>query len=83
LNLARAAAVAKRCFLFEQFVEDLLNREPDALPFKTQPGFVAIHSSAQVGRSFNIGQISGSESTTRVDQDIIPTVFRPDFTTER
>jgi Fe-S oxidoreductase len=44
LKLPGAERVAKRCFLFEQFVEDLLSREPDALQFNSQPAHVAIHA---------------------------------------
>jgi Fe-S oxidoreductase len=44
LNLPEAGQVAKRCFLFEQFVEDLLAREPNALVFKEQQAAVAIHA---------------------------------------
>ncbi|MGZ5552354.1 MAG: (Fe-S)-binding protein, partial [Chthoniobacterales bacterium] len=43
LNLANAPGVARRAFLFERFVEDILAREPDALPFKETSGHVAIH----------------------------------------
>jgi FAD/FMN-containing dehydrogenase/Fe-S oxidoreductase len=44
LNLEGADAVAERCFLFEQFVDDLLAREPDALRFNAEPAHVAIHA---------------------------------------
>jgi Fe-S oxidoreductase len=44
LNLPETEMVAKRCHLFEQFVEELLEREPDALPFNNKPGHVAIHA---------------------------------------
>jgi FAD/FMN-containing dehydrogenase/Fe-S oxidoreductase len=44
LKIAGADAVAKRCVLFEQFVFELLNREPNALPFnRGLLGKVAIH----------------------------------------
>ena len=43
LNLPGAARVAERCFLFEQFIEDLLAREPQALRFNQEPATVAIH----------------------------------------
>src|SRR5438270_313331 len=33
LKLPGTDAIARRCFLFEQFVDDLLEREPDALQF--------------------------------------------------
>jgi Fe-S oxidoreductase len=44
LKLAKTEAIARRCHLFEQFVEELLEREPDALHFKDAPGHVAIHA---------------------------------------
>jgi len=44
LNLPGAVDIAKRSFLFEQFIEDLLARKPDALKFKEQSGSVAIHA---------------------------------------
>jgi FAD/FMN-containing dehydrogenase/Fe-S oxidoreductase len=44
LKLEGAEAVAERCFLFEQFVDDLLAREPHALRFRPGIGRVAIHA---------------------------------------
>jgi Fe-S oxidoreductase len=44
LKLPDTEAIARRCFLFEQFVDDLLEREPDALHFNNNPGQVAIHA---------------------------------------
>jgi FAD/FMN-containing dehydrogenase/Fe-S oxidoreductase len=44
LNLPGAEHVASRCFLFEQFIEDLLSQEPDALSFKAHPAKVVIHA---------------------------------------
>jgi FAD/FMN-containing dehydrogenase/Fe-S oxidoreductase len=47
LEIANSEKLAARCFLFEQFVDDLLGREPQALPFKngqTAPVNVAIHA---------------------------------------
>src|SRR5437899_4956377 len=43
LKIENAENVAKRCFLFEQFVDDLLAQEPDALHFNEHPATVAIH----------------------------------------
>ena len=43
LNLPDAERVATRCFLLEQFLDELLRREPDALVFKPRPTTVAIH----------------------------------------
>ena len=43
LKIPEARGVAGRCVLFEQFVFDLLEREPDALAFAARPNPVAIH----------------------------------------
>jgi FAD/FMN-containing dehydrogenase/Fe-S oxidoreductase len=43
LKIEGAEDVAKRCFLFEKFVDDLLAREPEALQFKHSETTVAIH----------------------------------------
>jgi hypothetical protein len=34
LRIENAEKIANRCFLFEKFVDNLLEREPEALPFK-------------------------------------------------
>lgn len=44
LRLDGWESIAKRCFLFEQFIDDLLRKEPNALAFNTRPESVAIHS---------------------------------------
>jgi FAD/FMN-containing dehydrogenase/Fe-S oxidoreductase len=44
LKLPGTEAIAERCYLFEQFVEDLLEQEPDALHFNEKAGHVAIHA---------------------------------------
>ena len=45
LKLPDTEAIAQRCFLFEQFVDDLLSREPDALQFNDERRRqVAIHA---------------------------------------
>jgi FAD/FMN-containing dehydrogenase/Fe-S oxidoreductase len=44
LNLPEAERIAGRCFLFEQFIENLLEREPHALWFNQSPGNVLIHA---------------------------------------
>ncbi len=43
LKISNAEKIAERCFLFERFVDDLLEREPDALHFKHRDASVAIH----------------------------------------
>jgi FAD/FMN-containing dehydrogenase/Fe-S oxidoreductase len=44
LKLVDTETVARRCFLFEQFVDDLLEREPQALRFADHPRQIAIHA---------------------------------------
>jgi Fe-S oxidoreductase len=44
LKIDSAETVAKHCFLFEKFVDDLLAQEPDALQFKNGSATVAIHA---------------------------------------
>jgi len=44
LNLPDAQAVAARCFLFEKFIDQLLEREPDALKFDRRTTHVVIHA---------------------------------------
>jgi Fe-S oxidoreductase len=39
LKIQNAEKVAARCFLFEKFIDDLLDREPDALQFKDRSAF--------------------------------------------
>jgi len=48
LGLVGAAAVAKRCVLFERFVESLLETEPNALSWNRQPGRMVIHGHCHV-----------------------------------
>jgi Fe-S oxidoreductase len=43
LRIDKAQTVAKRCFLFEKFVDELLAQEPDAVHFEHSPVNVAIH----------------------------------------
>lgn len=44
LKIPNAEKISERCFLFEKFVDDLLEREPDALRFKEREANVAIHA---------------------------------------
>ncbi|HAK07229.1 MAG TPA: hypothetical protein DCO65_08210 [Spartobacteria bacterium] len=39
LKINSAEQVAQRCFLFEKFIDDLLDREPDALQFNDRSAF--------------------------------------------
>ena len=43
LKIPNAEKIAARCFLFEKFVDDVLEREPDALRFKHRDVNVVIH----------------------------------------
>ncbi len=43
LKIENTDEVAKRCFLFEKFIDDLLALEPDALRFNDRTANVAIH----------------------------------------
>jgi Fe-S oxidoreductase len=43
LNLPWAEGIAKRCFLFEQFIAQALAEEPHALAFKAKAANVIIH----------------------------------------
>jgi Fe-S oxidoreductase len=43
LKIKGADNVAKRCFLFEKFIDDLLAQEPGALQFDNHPATIAIH----------------------------------------
>lgn len=43
LKIPGAAEVAGRCYLFEQFVFDLLQRKPNAIPFKKSELRIGIH----------------------------------------
>lgn len=44
LGLAEAERIAQRCFLFEPFIEALLEREPRAIWFNLAPAAVLIHA---------------------------------------
>jgi FAD/FMN-containing dehydrogenase/Fe-S oxidoreductase len=44
LKLPGAAEVKARCFLFEDFIDRLLAREPDAIAFRDKPEKLAIHA---------------------------------------
>jgi Fe-S oxidoreductase len=43
LKIENAEEVAKRCFLFEKFIDAVLAQEPDALQFQDRPATIAIH----------------------------------------
>jgi Fe-S oxidoreductase len=43
LRIENAEKIANRCFLFEKFVDDLLEQEPGALKFQPSEAKIAIH----------------------------------------
>jgi FAD/FMN-containing dehydrogenase/Fe-S oxidoreductase len=55
LDLPNAEHIARRCFLFEQFVDELLAREPNALRFGPQETHVAIHAHCHAKSLLNPG----------------------------
>jgi FAD/FMN-containing dehydrogenase/Fe-S oxidoreductase len=55
LRIENAENVANRCFLFEQFVDDVLAQEPDALRFKDRSATVAIHAHCHAKSLLNPG----------------------------
>jgi Fe-S oxidoreductase len=55
LKIPNAEELAKRCFLFEKFVDDLLAREPNALQFKVRQEHVAIHAHCHAKSLLNTG----------------------------
>jgi Fe-S oxidoreductase len=55
LKLPGAAEVKARCFLFEEFVEDLLARESGAIAFNATPEKIAIHAHCHAKSLLNVG----------------------------
>ena len=55
LKLPDTDSIAGRSHLFEQFVDELLEREPDALRFNDKPGHVAIHAHCHAKSLVKIG----------------------------
>jgi FAD/FMN-containing dehydrogenase/Fe-S oxidoreductase len=53
LKLTGADRVAARCFLFEQFIDELLMAEPDALKFNFKNANVVIHAHCHVKSLLN------------------------------
>lgn len=53
LKLPGFERVARRCFLFEQFIEELLSHEPNALNFKRKHARVVIHAHCHVKSLMN------------------------------
>jgi FAD/FMN-containing dehydrogenase/Fe-S oxidoreductase len=57
LKLAGTEYVAKRCFLFEQFIEELLSQEPEALKFNVKAGNMVIHAHCHTKALVNPGHL--------------------------
>jgi len=55
LKIPNAEKLAKRCFLFEKFVDDLLAREPNALHFHKRREHVVIHAHCHAKSLLNTG----------------------------
>ena len=55
LKIANVEDVAKRCFLFEKFIDDLLAREPDALRFQDRQEHIVIHAHCHAKSLLNTG----------------------------
>jgi FAD/FMN-containing dehydrogenase/Fe-S oxidoreductase len=55
LKIQNAEAVAKRCFLFEKFVDETLEREPNTLHFSSKPQRIAIHAHCHAKSLMNPG----------------------------
>src|SRR5207253_2141942 len=55
LKLDGADQVAQRSFLFEQFIEQLLEHEPDALAFNSKAANVIIHAHCHAKSLLNPG----------------------------
>ena len=53
LKLPETESIAKRCFLFEEFVDDLLSREPATLQFNRRSANVVIHAHCHAKSLFN------------------------------
>jgi Fe-S oxidoreductase len=53
LNLKGAESMARRCMLFDRFIEQLLTTDPNALKFKTKPAKLVIHPHCHVKALMN------------------------------
>ena len=53
LEIDNVEKIAKRCFLFEKFMDDLLAQEPDGLRFEERPGTIAIHPHCHAKSTMN------------------------------
>ena len=58
LKLPGTDAIAQRCFLFEEFMDNLLEQEPTALAFDGEPERIAIHAHCHAKSLFKTGCMS-------------------------
>lgn len=58
LGIAGFDEVARRCFLFEQFIDAFLANEPNALTFETRAGRVIIHAHCHAKSLMKVGFMS-------------------------
>jgi FAD/FMN-containing dehydrogenase/Fe-S oxidoreductase len=70
LKIPNSEKLAERCFLFERFVDDILEREPKALRFKERQTKVAIHAHCHAKSLSEVaflkrlaGRVPGHEAT--------------------
>src|ERR1700719_4531150 len=54
LKIPNAEKIAANCFLFEKFVDDLLTREPEALPVRNLNGQVPDQPGAESDRPLKV-----------------------------
>jgi Fe-S oxidoreductase len=54
LGLSNTENIARRCFLFERFIEDVLANDANALAFDTKPSNVVIHAHCHAKALMNV-----------------------------
>jgi FAD/FMN-containing dehydrogenase/Fe-S oxidoreductase len=54
LGLPNTEDIARRCFLFERFIDSLLGDDPNALAFDTKPSNVVIHAHCHAKSLMNV-----------------------------
>jgi FAD/FMN-containing dehydrogenase/Fe-S oxidoreductase len=57
LGIPRAHEVAERCVLFEDFVLEVLSDDPEALPFESRAGEVAVHGHCHAKALADAGRV--------------------------
>jgi len=58
LKLPEAEQIAARCFLFEDFIEGVLEQEPNAIKFHAKPARVVIHAHCHAKALTNIARMT-------------------------